>query len=149
MTAPDGRPRTGGEAAGIVSRGVGAVIDALILALMGLVVHVGAGCALLLVTGPPFRFPQLPGWLTGSVSWTVAVVYLGGAWHAVGWTPGGRLMGLRVTDRSGRPLGLPRALARAVLCVTFPLGLCWIPLSRRRAAVQDLVVASVVSYDRP
>ncbi|MEV0320414.1 RDD family protein [Streptomyces sp. NPDC050658] len=148
MTEADGGRGPRADAAGIVSRGVAAVVDALVLALMGLAVQVGAGCALLLAEGPPFRFPEFPVWLSAPVSWTVAVAYLGGAWSAIGSTPGCRLMGLRVTDRAGRLLGLPRALARAALCVTVPLGLCWIPFSRRRAALQDLLVASAVSYDR-
>lgn len=148
MTVVGGRGGSGSDAAGIVSRGVAAVVDALILALMGLAVQVGAGCALLLTTGPPFRFAEFPTWLSASVSWAVAVAYLGGAWAAIGCTPGCRLMGLRVTDRAGRLLGLPRSLVRAALCVTIPLGLCWILLSRRRASLQDLLVASTVSYDR-
>lgn len=49
--------------------------------------------------------------------------------------------------RTGRALGLRRSVVRAALCVTFPLGLCWIPLSRTRASLQDLVVASAVFYD--
>ncbi|WP_406346340.1 RDD family protein [Streptomyces sp. NBC_00648] len=130
-----------------MSRGGAAVLDALILVLAGLVVQVGAACVRLLLTGPPFRLPELPGWLSGTVGWTAAVLYLGGSWSGLGCTPGGRLMGLRVGDRTGRPLGVRRSVARAALCVTFPLGLCWIPLSRRCASLQDLVVASAVFYD--
>ncbi|MGW5739052.1 MULTISPECIES: RDD family protein [Streptomyces] len=143
-----GNEAAGLEAAGIVSRGVAAGVDALILALAGLAVQVGAGLALLLATGPPFRFPEFPTWLSAPVSWAVAVAYLGGAWAAIGSTPGCRLMGLRVTDRAGHLLGLPRSLARAALCVTVPVGLWWVPFSRRRASLQDLLVASAVSYDR-
>ncbi|MFJ8822538.1 RDD family protein [Streptomyces sp. NPDC102467] len=138
----------GPEPAGLVSRAVAAVLDALTLALAGLVIHLGVGCAVLLVTGPPFRMPDFPGALSGAVTWAGAVLYLGGCWTALGYTPAGRLMGLRVTDRAGRLLRLPRALLRAALCVTFPLGLCWVPLSRRRASLQDLVVAGAVTYDR-
>ncbi|WP_338703487.1 RDD family protein [Streptomyces sp. Q6] len=96
---------------------------------------------------PPFQLPQIPLWLSGPVGWAVAVTYLAGGWTALGASPGSRLMGLRVTDRAGRRLRLPRALARAALCVSFPLGLLWIPLSKRRVALQDLVVRSEVSYD--
>ncbi|MEU7580854.1 RDD family protein [Streptomyces sp. NPDC041068] len=160
MTARRGRAGTGSDSgsdsgsdpgsdsAGIVSRGIAAVLDALVLAATGLAVQVGAGCARLLVTGPPFRFPDLPLWLTGPVAWIFAVLYLGGAWAAIGHTAGGRLMGLRVTDRAGQLLRLPRSLARAALSVTFPLGLCWVLISARRASLQDLVVASEVRYER-
>lgn len=148
MTEPDVRARPVPEPAGIVSRGLAAVTDALILAFVALAVHLGAGFARLIVAGPPFRFPEFPVWLSGPVSWVVAVVYFGGAWTAIGCTPGGRLLGLRVTDRAGRLLRLPRSLLRAALCVTLPLGLLWALFSRRRAALQDLLVASAVSYDR-
>ncbi|MFI5662503.1 RDD family protein [Streptomyces sp. NPDC051684] len=140
---------TGGrEAAGIVSRGLAALVDAFVLALIGLVVEVGAGCARLMVVGPPFQLPDVPNWLSGPVGWGLAVCYLGGSWTVVGATPGARLLGVCVTDRAGRRLRAPRALARAALSVSFPLGLFWIPFSRRRAALQDLVVRSTVSYDR-
>ncbi|MER5252221.1 MULTISPECIES: RDD family protein [unclassified Streptomyces] len=147
MTVPEGVRGPGHEPAGIVSRGVAAVLDALILAAVGFTVQASAGIARLLVMGPPFRFPELPGWLSGTVGWTLAVLYLGGSWALIGCTAGDRLMGLRVTDRAGELLRLPRALVRAALSVTFPLGLFWIPLSARRASVQDLMVASGVHYD--
>ncbi|MGY0488085.1 RDD family protein [Streptomyces sp. WG-D5] len=147
MTVPGARavrPR----AAGIVSRGVAALVDALVLALIGLAVEVGAACARLVVAGPPFRFPDVPNWVTGPVAWAFAVCYLGGSWAMVGASPGARLMGVCVTDRDGRRLRTVRALVRAALCVSFPLGLLWIPFSGRRAALQDLVVRTTVTYDR-
>ncbi|WP_320776827.1 RDD family protein [Streptomyces sp. CRN 30] len=161
MTAPDdgspgaGRTRpatpgsaSGDEPAGVVTRAVAAVVDGVLVAVAGLVVQVGAGGARLLVAGPPYRVPDPPGWLTGAVAWGLAVTYLAGAWAAVGHTAGHRLMGLRVTGRDGHRLGVPRSLLRATLCLAFPLGLCWIPFSRRRASTQDLLVASAVRYDR-
>ncbi|MEU6674398.1 RDD family protein [Streptomyces sp. NPDC046853] len=145
MTVPEGGP--GPEPAGIVSRGVAAILDVLVVTAIGFALHAGAGCVRLLITGPPFRFPELPSWLAGAAGWTLAVLYFGCSWAAIGRTVGDRLMGLRVTDRAGRLLGLPRSLVRAALSVTFPVGLYWVPLSRRRASVQDLLVASVVRYD--
>ncbi|MGW6022205.1 RDD family protein [Streptomyces sp. NPDC055099] len=145
MTEP--QAGAGAEHAGLVSRGVAAIVDVLVLAAVGLAVQAGAGCVRLLLIGPPFRFPDLPGWLTGLSGWTLAVLYFGCSWSAIGRTAGDHLMGLRVTDRAGALLGLPRSLVRAALCVTFPLGLYWVPLSRHRASVQDLLVASTVRYD--
>jgi uncharacterized RDD family membrane protein YckC len=124
------------------------VVDALVLALVGLAVQVGAGCARLMVAGPPFQVPDVPNWVAGPIGWTLAVCYLGGSWAVVGATPGDRLLGVCVTDRAGRRLRTVRALVRAAVSVTFPLGLLWIPFSKHRAAVQDLVVRSAVSYDR-
>ncbi|MFE6157900.1 RDD family protein [Streptomyces sp. NPDC056486] len=145
MTVPAGGPAP--DPAGIVSRGIAAVLDALVLAVIGFAIQAGVGGVRLLVTGPPFHFPNPSVWLSGASGWTLAVLYLACSWAAIGRTAGDRLMGLRVTDRAGRLLGWPRSLVRAALCVTFPLGLCWIPLSRRRASVQDLVVLSAVRYD--
>ncbi|MFH8487426.1 RDD family protein [Streptomyces longisporoflavus] len=145
MTVPEGG--SGPEPAGIVSRGVAAVLDVLVLVAACFAVQAGVGCVRLLVTGPPFRFPEPSLWLSGLSGWVLAVLYLACSWAAIGRTAGDRLMGLRVTDRAGARLGLPRSLLRAALCVTFPLGLVWIPFSRRRAALQDLVVVSAVRYD--
>ena len=42
---------------------------------------------------------------------------------------------------------MARAVARAVLCLLFPIGLLWVVVSRRNASVQDLLVRSAVAYD--
>jgi uncharacterized RDD family membrane protein YckC len=80
--------------------------------------------------------------------WILAVLYLAVSWASTGGTVGDRLMGLRVTGRGGRLLGVPRALLRAALYLVFPVGLFWIPFSRRRASLQDLAVATSVRYHR-
>ncbi|MFD7709632.1 RDD family protein [Streptomyces sp. NPDC059785] len=136
-----------GGTAGIVSRALAGAVDALVVAGAGVLVHGGVGCVRLIVSGPPFRFPDYPAWLTGVYGWALAVLYLAGGWATAGYTVGNRLLGLRVTGRTGRPLGVARALLRAALCVAFPLGLLWVPLSRRDASVQDLLLASAVHYD--
>jgi uncharacterized RDD family membrane protein YckC len=56
-------------------------------------------------------------------------------------------MGLHVVDRRGRNLRLGLALARAVFCVTFPVGLVWVAVSRENRSVQDLVLRTSVVYD--
>ena len=137
-----------GEAAGVVSRSLAAVVDGSVVAGAVLVLHVGVGALLLLMTGPPYRFPHVPTWSPGLTGCIVCVCYLAGSWTLTGGSAGDRLLGLRVTDHAGRLLGLPRALLRATLCVVFPVGLLWVPFSRRRASVHDLAVASVVRYHR-
>ena len=102
----------------------------------------------LLVAGLPFRMPDLSAWLTGALGWAVAVLYLDVSWASTGGTLGDWLLGLQVTGRTGRLLGIPRALLRAVLCVVLPVGLLWVPFSRRHASVQDVVMASAVRYHR-
>ncbi|MER5437525.1 RDD family protein [Streptomyces sp. NPDC002790] len=152
MTAPHGEParraHRGPRPAGIVSRGLAVMVDVVVLALVGLGVEVGVGCVRLAVGGPPFQVPDVSNWAAGPIGWGLAVCYFGGFWVMVGATPGARLLGLRVTDRAGRRLRTVRAFVRAAVAVSFPLGLFWIAFSKRRAALQDLVVRSTVSYER-
>ncbi|MGC0343368.1 putative RDD family membrane protein YckC [Streptomyces sp. SLBN-8D4] len=138
----------GADTAGMVSRCLAALVDVIVVAAIGLAVQFAYGGLRLLVAGPPFRMPDPSAWLTGVLGWAVAVLYLSVSWASTGGTLGDWLLGLRVTGRAGRLLGAPRALLRAVLCVAFPVGLLWIPFSRRHASVQDVVMASAVRYHR-
>ncbi|MGN9819801.1 RDD family protein [Streptomyces sp. SD11] len=148
MTGADRDAGLPGEAAGLVSRTLAGLVDAFVVTGLGLAVQLGAGALRLLATGPPFRLPDPPTWLSGLCGWTIALLYLAGSWVVTGSTVGDRLLGLRVTGRAdGRLLGVPRALTRAALCLLFPLGLLWIPVSGRRASVQDLAVSTAVHYD--
>jgi len=139
---------SGGDTAGVVSRCLAALVDAIVVAGIGLAVQFAYGGLRLLVAGPPFRMPDLSGWRTGVLGWTIAVLYLGVSWASTDGTLGDWLLGLQVTGRTGRLLGIPRALLRAVFCVALPVGLLWIPFSRRHASVQDVVMASAVRYHR-
>ncbi|MEV5599686.1 RDD family protein [Streptomyces sp. NPDC052496] len=145
---PVGTPaRLQGRTAGLVSRTLAALTDA--LAVLGIAVLTGlaVGAVRFLVFGPPFTAPRPSDQLTGAFGFCLAVGYLAAGWSVTGRTVGGRLMGVRVVQRSGRRLRPGRALFRAVLCVLLPLGLFWAPLSRRDASVADLVVRSAVVYD--
>ena len=137
-----------GDVAGVVTRCLAALVDVLVVAGIGLAAQFAYAAIRLLVTGPPFRMPDLADWLTGVAGWILAVLYLAVSWASTGGTVGDRLMGLRVTGRGGRLLGVPRALLRAALYLVFPVGLFWIPFSRRRASLQDLAVATSVRYHR-
>lgn len=148
MTREDRAPEPRGDTAGVVSRCLAALVDALVVAGIGLAVQFAFGGLRLLVDGPPFRMPDLSVWLTGALGWVVAVLYLTVCWASTGGTVGDWLLGLRVTGRTGRLLGVPRALVRAVLCIVLPVGLLWIPFSRRHASAQDVVMASAVRYHR-
>ena len=57
------------------------------------------------------------------------------------------MIGLRVVGRGGRPLGFTAALARAVVCAVFPLGLLWTAVSRENRSVADLLLRTSVVYD--
>ncbi|WP_063792497.1 RDD family protein [Streptomyces atriruber] len=136
-----------GRAAGLVSRLLAAGIDALVVALFGVLLHLGASAAVLVVTGPPFRPLDPPSWVTAACGAAIALGYAAGSWVTTGRTAGDTVMGLRVSARSGRLLGVAPAVLRAALCLVLPAGLLWIPLSRRSASVQDLLVRSRVVYD--
>ncbi|MEU6251931.1 RDD family protein [Streptomyces sp. NPDC047043] len=136
------------DAAGVVTRCLAGLVDALVVAGIGIALQLAFSGLRLLVTGPPMRMPDLSVWLTGVLGWAIAVLYLAVSWASTGGTVGDWLLGLQVTGRAGRLLGVTRALLRALLCVAFPVGLFWIPFSRRHASVQDIVTASRVRYHR-
>lgn len=136
-----------GLPAGIVTRTVAAVVDVLVVLGVVAVVQFGYAALRYLLVGPPFSAPQLGLWGATGFGTAIAVAYLAGSWCTVGRTAGDQMMGLRVTGRSGARLTLVPAVLRAVLYLLFPLGLLWIPASRRRASVQDLLVGSAVVHD--
>ncbi|WAL96472.1 RDD family protein [Streptomyces sp. Je 1-369] len=145
--APDVPRQARGRPAGLVSRLLACGIDALVVALLGVVLHLGASALVLVVTGPPFRTLDPPAWVTAACGTAIALSYAAGSWVTTGRTAGGQVMGLRVSARSGRLLRAAPALLRAALCLALPAGLLWIPLSRRNASVQDVLVRSTVIYD--
>ena len=94
-----------------------------------------------------FTWPRLPWTLVVAIALTVTAITLAVGWTSLGRTVGMRLMGLRLVDRSGGPLGPGVALLRAVTCVLFPMGLLWSAVNRRNASVHDLVFGTSVIYD--
>ena len=136
-----------GHRAGFASRLVADVLDFGVAWLLGLSALAAAGVVSYLLTGPPFGVPGLRPWLSGPLGALLAVAYLAAGWATTGRTPGKQLAGLRVVDRAGHRLRPVRALLRALLCVLFPAGLLWVLVSRRNAAVHDLLTRSAVLYD--
>ncbi|AOW93880.1 hypothetical protein BFN03_17750 [Rhodococcus sp. WMMA185] len=133
--------------AGIVTRGLAAGIDLLIVsAVMGLI-YIGALIAQLLFSPQEFSFPRGNAVLSVSTFITVSVLYLTACWAVSGRTVGAVTMGLRVISRSGRLIGWPRAFLRAVLYVMFGFGLLWAAVDPRRRSVQDILLRTTVVYD--
>ena len=56
--------------------------------------------------------------------------------------------GSRALARSRRRLGWIRAMLRAITCVLVPIGLLWTAISPARRSWQDILVGTVVVYDR-
>ena len=139
--------RLQGRRAGLVSRLAAAGIDLLVI-VVGMAVLYGAVAGFAFLLHPrTFSWPRDFGWSVPAVAGVVGTPYLAISWSASGRTVGNVLLGLRVLRRDGRPLGLPRAVLRALLCLAVPLGLLWIPFDRSRRSLQDLLFGTTVSYD--
>ena len=136
-----------GRPAGVVSRSLAGIID---LALLVVIVVSGY----LALSGLRFLW-QPRGFHFGTVHWLAALIvgetllalYLAACWATSGRSYGDRVLALRVGDAQGRKLHLLRALARAVLCVVFPLGLLLSALTPAKRSLSDLLVRTAVRYD--
>jgi uncharacterized RDD family membrane protein YckC len=136
-----------GQPAGLVSRCLANIVDALVvgIALVGGYVTVNGVLFVLDPQSFAFTDPSLA-WITLLALWTT-VVYFAGAWMSTGRTYGAHVMGLRVVGRRGGRAHPVVALARSLFCVFFPIGLLWCALSPNRRSLQDAVLRTSVVYD--
>lgn len=135
--------------AGIVSRGLAALVDiGVVVATMGLL-YLGLALTTLMINPTSFRFPAPNVIFSTAVTVVVSVLYLTLCWTLSGRTVGAVLLGVRVVGRAGRQLRITTATLRAVACVLFPIGLLWVAVDRQRRSVQDIALGSRVVYDRP
>jgi uncharacterized RDD family membrane protein YckC len=134
--------------AGLVTRGVAAVIDALIVNLFFTVI---AGAATLLVTffgGSGDGVPR-GAIAVGSFAWlSVVSVYLCGFWALAGQTPGMRFLGIRLDERR---LPLRRAFRRLIglglSFITFGIGFLGIVFGESRRSWADRMGRTEVVYE--
>jgi uncharacterized RDD family membrane protein YckC len=139
--------RTGN--AGLVSRLIALIIDALVIVAVGLAVS-GAAAVVVTLFGH-VDVANVIGIVTAAVTSTVAMVaYFTLSWALVGQTLGMRALGLQVVGRDGRPPSIARALllllATALsiaLAFTGYLLILWEP---RRLALQDRLARTHVLY---
>ena len=143
---PVARPLQG-EPAGLVSRLLAATVDFAVVVAMIAGGYLGIAALRFLWNSRTFTFPTMSFGILLLVYSAVLALYLAAGWTVTGRTYGGHLLGLRVVTGDGRRLPAGWAVARAVLCVVFPIGLFWVPLSRRNRSVADLLVGSGVVYD--
>ncbi|WP_421118445.1 RDD family protein [Aquihabitans daechungensis] len=134
-----------GRSAGPVSRMLGFGLDFFFVStLFGLAAFLGRSM-IELFTGDAIQPTR-----TAGIGWTIAFfswfgVYLWGSIEIAGRTPGKALVGLRVVDLTGEPLGPGRALVRTlVFPFSFILGLGFIPaiVRKDRRALHELVAGS-------
>jgi uncharacterized RDD family membrane protein YckC len=145
------RPKAGSSRfAGVATRGVALVVDALAIAVAFALVAGLFALVSYLVGG--LRPTWLVGALLGSGWAVVAGSYLVFFWSATGRTPGMHLMHVRVRDWAGRPPSVGRAIVRVVATwisiVPFFLGYVTVLFDERRRGLPDLVARTEVFYDR-
>ena len=132
--------------AGIVSRGVAAGLDVVVVILILGSMYLFFFLIGLLFSPGSFSAPNPNIALSAVASFSVSVIYLTTCWAVSGRTVGSVAMGLEVVSRDGRRLGPLRSLLRALFYAFFPIGLAWVAVDRRRRSVQDMVLRSRVIY---
>jgi uncharacterized RDD family membrane protein YckC len=132
---------------GLVTRAIAFAVDAAIIDLIALVVGVGVGLAVSLLTiSDDLRVVLVA--LGGAcfVVWTVG--YFAVFWSTTGQTPGNRLMHLRVCKEDGAVLSPRRALLRfgALVLAALPLFAGFLPVlvDDRRRGLHDMLAGTVV-----
>jgi uncharacterized RDD family membrane protein YckC len=136
-----------GRRAGVVTRLVAAVLDALVVVAL-LLSGYGLAAGLAFMVDPlRFSFPRLSWVLNLTAALALTVVYLAAGWSIGGRTCGMSIMGLRLVGPRHRRLRLAGALLRALACVLFPLGLLWSAVNAGNRSVQDVLLRTEVIYD--
>lgn len=145
-----GSAATPTEFAGVASRGLALVVDALVVAVISLLLGGAVGVVSSLFGG--IRPHALAALLLGAGGVIVAVGYFTLFWSTTGQTPGMRLAGVRVRGPGslGR-LGVGRALVRTLglALAIIPCFLGFLPalFDSRRRALPDYLANTVVRYD--
>ena len=135
--------------AGIITRGLAAIIDLLVVLLIMSALYGGLVLVRLVYSPAAFSLPSLNAVFSTVVTFVVAVLYLTGCWTVSGSTAGAVTMGLRVVGRPSQRVSLPVGFLRAIACVVFPIGLLWVVIDRQRRSLQDIVFRTRVVYSRP
>ena len=147
-TANGTEPVGHGHPAGIVSRGLAAVVDVAAIFILQVLIYAGAAAVRYIWSPNSFEAPGTGPLALLSSSAGLTVVYLTIGWATAGQTYGAAVLGIRVVDPLGRVPGWGRAAVRAVCCLAFPVGLLWAAVSTERRSVQNLLLRTNVVYDR-
>ena len=132
---------------GLVTRAIAFSVDAAIVNLIALVVGVGVGLALSILSISNTAETVLLACGAGAFAvWTVA--YFAVFWSTTGQTPGNRLMRIRVRTDDGAVLSLRRSLLRfaALVLAALPLFAGFLPVlvEDRRRGLHDMLAGTVV-----
>jgi len=135
--------------AGIVSRTVAYVVDALTVSIVS--AGTATGMSLIAsVVGSDAR--DLARTLTAAYLVALPAVfalYCTVFWGLTGRTPGMALAGVRVVNRSRGRVRWIAALARGILLAYFPIGSLWMLVDRRHRAIHDLIARTLVIREGP
>jgi uncharacterized RDD family membrane protein YckC len=132
---------------GLVTRAIAFAVDAGIINLIALLVGVGVGLALSILTiAHSIEVVLLACGGVAFVVWTVS--YFAVFWSTTGQTPGDRLMQIRVCREDGGPVTPRQAVLRfgALVLAALPLFAGFLPVlvDDRRRGVHDMLAGTVV-----
>jgi uncharacterized RDD family membrane protein YckC len=137
-----------GQRAGFVTRLLGVALDVAVAFVLYTAVLFGFALIRFLVTSKPLQLPSPDTWIRIVLIVGVAVAYLVTSWASTGRTVGAQVLGLCVVTERGELISTGRAIVRALLCVTIGgPGLVWVLVSRKNAAIYDLLCHTAVVYD--
>jgi uncharacterized RDD family membrane protein YckC len=131
--------------AGLVTRFAALAVDVAVLAVAVPAVAAGAPAVWASVTGGS------PGWLRFTaqvVASLIPLAYFTLSWWATGQSLGGLMFGVVVRRDTDRPLGIVRALIRALVGLLLPVvwlfGMLTVLVDARRRALHDRLMRTVV-----
>ncbi len=136
-----------GQRAGIVTRLIAASLDALVIGAVLLSGYLGLVGLIFLLNPRSFTWPEIGVVFSLAAAFVVAFVYFTVFWTLSGRTYGDLVMGLRVLGIGGRRLRFFGAALRAAFVVIVPIGILWIPFSRKNKSLQDVFLGTRVVYD--
>lgn len=139
----EGQPSTGTRYAGFLPRLVAVIVDGVILGVVNFVLRavfgdVGADPTVGVTVEPASG-------LGAVISLAYFTIMEGGPWQA---TVGKRVLGLRVTDTNGEPIGygkaLVRNLAKIVSGAILLIGYIMAAFTTRKQALHDMIAGTLV-----
>ena len=136
------------RAAGIITRGLAAIVDLVVVLLIMSALYGGLVLVRLVYSPTAFSLPSLNAVFSTVMTFAIAVLYLTACWTVSGSTAGAVTMGLRVVGRRSPRVSLLVGLLRALCCVLFPIGLLWVVVDRQRRSLQDIVFRTRVIYSK-
>ena len=136
-----------GEHAGLVTRVLANMVDALVCVAALLIGYLGVNAVKFLVNPRSFHLSEPSVFFSLVAATVLFAVYTAAAWAITGRTYGCHLMGLRVVGPDGGRVHPFVAIVRALLCVVLPIGLLLCAGGRSRRSLADFALRTSVIYD--